>query len=116
MKVTPRSVGFAPEIVSEWKKIALVGAAGMLLGFATAAAFNGALTRLVEHEVQRSSGPGSFTVVSQVPETVRTPARPLDAEELAKLRVRNRRLQALVDVLRRRAREHNRQQSVENGE
>ena len=106
VKVSVTSTRFASRIASGWKKIALVWAIATLLGFVTAAAANGDLGPLAT----RAARPRTATVALQV-----TPANP-DAEEISRLKTRNRRLEALVEVLQQRKLQHGAQHDPENHE
>jgi hypothetical protein len=73
---------------SQWRRIGLTAVAGMFVGFAAAAGSKGTLAM---H--QRVQSPPAF--VFSVPGE--------NADEVSRLKVRNRRLEALVTVLRQRA-------------
>ncbi|MGI9070534.1 MAG: hypothetical protein ACR2JB_04205 [Bryobacteraceae bacterium] len=91
MDASREMTGFLSEIRSQWKKIGLVGTVGIFLGFATAAASNCELMRVtLKHRSQGSSTASTG-----------------DIDEILQLKTRNRRLQALVDVLQERVRQQN---------
>ena len=73
---------------SQWRRIGLTAVAGMFVGFAAAA---GAKGTLAMHQ-RTESPPRSMLSVPQE-----------NADEVSRLKMRNRRLEAMVTILQRRA-------------
>lgn len=73
---------------SQWRRIGLTALAGMFVGFAAAAGSKGTLAM---HQPRESPSRSVFSVPQE------------NADEVLRLKVRNRRLEALVGILRQRA-------------
>jgi hypothetical protein len=143
--VTGPKTGLGSEIRAGWKWIALFGAAGLLVGFFVAGVSDSRWTRskwsavspaVKTHAVQQSAPSSQSTsrqtMSSQTPfiqstsrqsmsgqsrDAVGKPAATAsEAKEISRLRARNGRLVALVEILRRRARAESRQRVGESGQ
>ena len=105
-KIVPGSIGDAPKTSPVWKRAGAVAAAGMVFGFAASLYFQTPHPSVQKAEsVEQMGSRGAQQTLIVIPAESAPVKQTADGSaEVEKLKTRNRRLEALVQVLQKRSR------------
>ena len=99
--VAPKVVGNAPKNPRAWKRAGVVVAVGMLFGFAASLWFGSPNPSTQKAQPDNSTSQQTLVIIPTESVPVKQTAD--NSAELERLKTRNRRLEALVQVLQKRA-------------